>query len=160
MRAGNAIVPAIFDDLIGRAEPVLFGNDPHEILFYLFRRFFIRKTEDSSKTLDVRVDGDPLDDAIRVAQNDIRRLPANSRNRYHFRHRPGQFSMIVLFDDLRRRENVPCLGAVETALLDVALKLARFCHDIIRKRAILFKKPWRYLVHFFIRTLRREFNGD
>jgi len=78
--AGDADLTPVVDELMSELDPVVAGDNLHQLLFDLFGIVGLGKAEAVGEAQDVRVDDDAFCDFVGDAKNDIRGFAGGSGN--------------------------------------------------------------------------------
>src|SRR5207249_10444670 len=83
-------------------DPPLPGYPTHTVLPVLLRVLLVAESESVRQPANVRIDRDPLDNAIRIAQHDVRGLAGHSREDEDLLHRVRHLPAVRLDDACAR----------------------------------------------------------
>src|SRR2546426_5276347 len=84
---------------------LLLGDQPHEVLLDLVRIGLVAESDPVRQPFDVGVDGDALDHAEGIAQDDVGRLSRHASKRQEVLHRPWDLAAVDLDDPLAGRSD-------------------------------------------------------
>lgn len=160
MFARRADLPAVHDQTIRKPEPPLLGEKLHKVLLDPGGINGVGEIEPDGKAPHVRIHGNPFDNAVRLAQDDIGRFSPDPRQLHYLLHRAGQLAPVALLNYSGACEDMPRLAPVKPDLLDCPFKLRLIGIHIIAQRPVLLKEPLRHLVDLLIRGLGRQDDGD
>jgi len=104
---------SVINQHVGEVEPVLAGNDAHQILFDFYRVFIGRPAESPRQATHVRIDDDALDDAKSVAQHHIGGFASHTGQRYEILYPAWHFAIVIGNDTLGGGANVLRLVVVK-----------------------------------------------
>ena len=117
------IGPAVLDEEEVEIEPVLLGDEGHEVALDLDRVLLPAQSEPPRQAPGVGVDGDPLGLAVAGREDDVGRLAGDARKRHELRHGVRDDAAIGLDDPLRRPDDVLGLHPEEPRRMDHPLEL-------------------------------------
>lgn len=106
---------------MGELDPMLPGNETHEIPFDPFRVFFRSEPQPDGNPSHMSIHYNPRD-AERIAQNDIGRLPPDPRQCHQCIEVCGDFSLILLMENPAAFFDVPCFVSIESRGSDLHLQ--------------------------------------
>ncbi len=152
--------PSVSDEEVREPEPVSPRHDLTEVAFYPSGILRSRKPEEARESAKVRIDRDAGDDAVGVAEDDIRRLAPDAGNTEHLRHGSGYLASELALHDTGGGENIPRLTAIETRRKNCPLEGAWIGGDIVVERRVPSEERGCHLIHSPVGTLRRELHGD
>ena len=140
--------------------PVIGREDRHEVALDLVLVVLGRQTEAVGEPEHVRVHGNPLDLAERLAEHDVRGLASYAGQRREALHGVGHLSVELGDDDLAGPDDVLGLLVVEAQRTNVLLDFELVgLGEVSGCRKALEQRRCR-LVHPNVGGLRREDHGD
>lgn len=96
--AGDADLSSVMDELVGELDPVVLGDDVHQLLLHLFGVGGIREAEAVGEAQDVGVDDDAFGDAVGDSEDNVGGFAGGSRDGEQFGHGFWNFAVEVLDD--------------------------------------------------------------
>jgi len=141
-------------------EPVLPRRLLHHIQLYLPLLLLPGEPKPAEETDVVGIYGDAFDDTVRRAEDDGRRLAADSPQREHLFHRTRHLATIRSDDGPAGLPDRFCLHAVGSAGMDVLLEFSLRNGQIVSGFSVLPEEIFRYNIHPLIRALRSEDGGN
>lgn len=141
---------------VAELEPLGSGDDLHEAALDLVPRLLPGQPQPLRQPHHVGVDGDPLDDAVGVAEDDVRRLPGHPLEPGQLLHRPGDLAAVLLDDGPAGLLDEPGLLPVEPQRPDGLLQLLPRRTGVVLRRPIPLEEARGDLVHLGVGGLRRQ----
>lgn len=120
--AGDADLASVVDELVRELNPVVAGDDLHQLLLDLLWIVGLREAEAIGEAQNVCVDHDALGDSVGGAQHDIGGFSGGSGNSEEFGHGVRHLAAEVRDDALCGTRDGLGLVVVEAGRFDLRLK--------------------------------------
>src|SRR4029077_5285653 len=139
--------------------PFLFWKYVRELIVDFVWVIRARQSQALRHAEHVRVDRNGLL-TERIAQDDVRRLEADSGQGHERRARPRYFAAVLVEERVRHRDDRAGLRAVEAGGADLFLEDGRARSSVVVRGPVLFEKGGRDLIHALVRALCGENGRD
>ena len=150
---------SMVNNLQRKLDPLLLGNDLHQILFDFHRRGLLGQVEPLRNSLHMRIHHHSGRNAVEGAEYDVGGLARGAGNGEHLIHGPGHFASEI-GENLTRRANQRFRFVVEEARgANVLRQLGLVGMSEVGHGWIFLKQARRYFVDALISALRREDGG-
>src|SRR6266508_2534115 len=158
-QAGDADAPAVPDQQVRKAAPVLARDEANEVPLDLHRIFVAREAEALRETANVSVDNDPLSLA-ELGGDDVGGLACDTWEVDQLLEPPRHLAVELLQQHLHRPAQRLRLLTEEAGREDVALELFGRNSQVVLRAPVLLEQPLGDAVHVDVRRLRGEHHRD
>lgn len=148
------------DEDVREVDPVLPGNELHELLLHELRGRSFGEAQAMREAEHVGVDDEAIRDTERGTEDDVRRFARDTWKNEELRHRSWYLAFEIGLHPGRRTLDGFRLVPIEAGRADDALELGPVRRGQVRYRWIPGKEPGRDQVHPRIRALGREDGRD
>lgn len=143
----------MLDHPMTERDPLILGNEPHEVLFNLLRVFLSGETQPLTDACDVGIHNHSRRDSISGSQDDVGCFSSHAGERDQIVHRGRNLPAVFFIQNSAAFPNISGLVPVKTGTLNVLFQFSQWHGRVVPGGAILFEEVFCHLIDAFIRAL-------